>query len=164
MTTPMNSPAVTLLDETDVVKRLTQHSATLLGIVVLLSAAKVADRNTRLSLAIIGVGLALLVVPALVRQIWEVAYKGQRIRFVNNPLSGENLFVDGVRVARGKLGFHTETRAVLSSGDTLKVVADAGLFTFRCRIFVEPVPVVAGSSALSDEQLLAEVRRRGIQA
>jgi hypothetical protein len=158
-------PAVTLLDETDVVKRLIQHSTVLLGIVVLLLAGKLADRtNVRLSLAIIGAGLALFVLASLVRQTWDVPYKGQRIRFVNNPLRGEYLLVDGVPVASGELGFHTEMRAAIPSGDTVRVLADAGLFSFRCRILVEPPIAAPANGAVSDAQLLAEVRRRGIQA
>ena len=159
----MNSPAVTLLDETDVVKRLLQHGAILAGIVVLGSAAAVADRNKTLALTIIAAGLGLLVVSMMVQQIWDVSYKSHRIRFVNNPLRGERLYVDGVRVARGKIGFRSEMHAAISSGELLKVVADAGFFRLRCRIFVEPAAGALEHAALSDEQLLAEVRRRGIQ-
>ena len=164
MTTPLNSPPVTLLDETDVAKRLIQHGAILLGIGVLASAAVVADRNKPLALAIIAAGLGLLVASMMVRQIWEVFYKGHQIRIVTDPLRGEYLLLDGVRVARGKLGFRSEMRIALASGEKLTVLTDASFVSLRCRILVEPAEPAVGQASLSDEQLLAEIRRRGLRA
>ena len=164
MTTPPVPSTVSLLDETDVVKRLVQHGTILVGIVDLASAAPLADRNRVVALTLIALGLALLVVAAFVRQRWDVRYKDHRIRFVNNPLRGEHLFVNDVRVAKGQLGLRSELRAALSSGETLIAIADAGLVSFRCRLLVQPGIAPAATGILSDEQLLAEIRRRGIQA
>ena len=164
MTTSAVPSAVSLLDETDVRKRLIQHGAFLAGIVTLAAAAALADERRAIALVLIALGLALLVLSALVAQRWEVRYRGHAIRFVNNPLRGEHLYIDGVRVAKGKLGLRSELRAALASGETLMVIADAGLVTYRCRMFVQSEVAPVATGALSDEQLLAEIRRRGIQA
>ena len=163
MTTPAPS-AVSLLDETDVKKRLVQHGAVLIGIVLLASAAALADRHLPVTLALILLGLPLIALSAFVSQRWDVHYAGHRIRFVNNPIRGEHLFIDDVRVAKGQLGLRSELRAALSSGETLTVIADAGLVSFRCRMFVQAADMPAAAGVLTDDQLLAEVQRRGIKA
>lgn len=155
---------MTLLDETDVARRLIQHGAIVAGIVVLASAVPFADRQLGLTVALIAVGLSLILLSASVSQRWDVEYAGHRIRFVNNPLRGEHLFIDGVRVAKGQLGLRSELRATLASGETLTVIAEAGLVSFRCRMFVEPAGAPAEAGVLSDAALLAEIQRRGIKA
>ena len=163
MTTSAVPTRVSVLDETDVGKRLIQHGAILAGIILLGSAAPLANHRRMTALVLIAAGLGLLVLSACVVQRWEVRYKGQRLRFINNPLRGEFLYVNGMRVAKGKLGVRSELRGALASGETVVVIGDAGLVRYRCRIFIEPAPVPGTTGALSDEQLLAEIKRRGIQ-
>jgi len=158
-----------LLDVTDKTRRPLQHGAVFAGVAVLLFAGAAANRPDGLALALwlIAAGLALFVVAALVKQQWALTYKGHEVRFENNPFLGEKLFIDGALAGKGKIGFKSETGAVISAGDgvgdTVIARTEAGLLTLRCRITVQ-VPDEAGAipTAVSDEQLLAEMRRRGL--
>jgi hypothetical protein len=157
-----------LLDVTDRTRRIGQHSAVFAGIAVLLIAGAVAKRPDSLVLAVwmIGGGLALMGAASLIKQRWTLNYKGHELRFENNPFLGEKLLIDNKLAGKGKVGFRSETRAVISDGDgigdTVIVRTEAGLFTLRCRITVETPEATAVPPAVSDEQLLAEVRRRGL--
>jgi hypothetical protein len=159
---------VTLLDERQTAKRLLQHLPILVGIALLIgTSALVNNRQTfNWGLATLGLGLASLAVTAFIEQRWEVAHKGHRIRYVNNPYTGEKLFVDDRPAVRGKIGIKSEMRVPIASGDgqgdTIVAQSEAGLFQFRCRIFVEPASM-AGLK-LSNDELLAEVQRRGLRA
>jgi len=160
-----------LLDATDKTLRPLQHGAVFAGVAVLLFAKVAANRPGSIALAlwIIAVGLALFVAAAMVKQKWSVTYKGHTLRFENNPFLGEKLFIDNQRAGKGKVGYRSEMRAVIVSGDgagdTVIVRTEAGLLTLRCLITVEVHDAAdAVPSAVSDEQLLAEVRRRGLRA
>ena len=158
-----------LLDVTDKTRRLLQHGAVFAGVAVLLLAGAAANRPGGLALALwmIAAGLALFVVAALIKQQWSVTYKGHEVRFENNPFLGEKLFIDGALAGKGKIGFKSETRGAITTGDgvgdTVIARTDAGLLTLRCQITAQTADA-AGSvpPAISDEQLLAEVRRRGL--
>lgn len=157
---------VTLLDERQTAKRLLQHLPILLGIALLIgTSALVNNRPTfNWGLATLGLGLASLAVSGFIEQRWEVTHKGHRIRYRNNPYFGEKLFVDDRPAARGKVGTKSEMRALIASGDgqgdTIVTQSEAGLVQFRCKIFVEPASI-AGIKLTNDE-LLAEVQRRGL--
>ncbi len=88
--------------------------------------------------------LALFVVAAGIRQRWEIEYRGHLIRFENSPVTAERLFLDEGLVARGGVGGKMELRAPIrvgeGAGETIVALADAGLRTFRLRIFVEGAP------------------------
>jgi hypothetical protein len=135
----MTAVETTLLDETDTGRRLVQHLSVFAGVVILLFARVwlKGDRDLTTGLSIVGVGLALFVVAAVVKQRWDVTYQGEVIRFENNPFTGERLFVDGRRVAKGTLGKNSEMRAPLSRGGSVVARSEAGLARFRCRITVE---------------------------
>ncbi|HEY7500534.1 MAG TPA: hypothetical protein VH740_18575 [Vicinamibacterales bacterium] len=151
-----------LLDVTDARKRLIQHGAVIAGILILLVAGAAAGRSIPLSLALIVAGLALFTVTATTSQKWVVDYKGRSIAYENNAFFGEKLFVDGELVAKGKIGVKSEMRATIASGeaagDEIVSRSTAGLLRFRCRIHASP----RASMRASDEQLMAEVRRRGL--
>jgi len=158
-----------LLDVTDRKLRPLQHGVVLAGVVVLLVAGAAAKRpeGIALTLWMIAGGLALIGAAAAIRQKWAVTYKGHDVRFENNPLLGEKLFIDNTSSGKGKLGYRSEIRAVIASGegagDTVIARTEAGLLTLRCRITAEgPGGLVGVPSAVSDEQLLAEARRRGL--
>ena len=157
---------VTLLDERQTAKRLLQHVPVLAGIALLiLTSALVNNRPTfNWGLLTLALGLAALAVAGFIEQRWEVTYKGHRIRYRNNPYMGEKLFVDDRLAAKGKIGIHSEMRATIASGDgageTIVAQSKAGLVAFRCRIFVEGPS--AAAIGLSNDQLLAEIQRRGL--
>lgn len=159
---------VTLLEERQTARRLLQHAPILLGVVVLIAASGLVKSPSTFTwgLVAIGLGLASLAVTAFIEQRWEVSHKGHRIRYINNPYTGEKLFVDDRQAARGKIGIKSEMRTSIASGDgqgdTIVAQSEAGLFQFRCRIFVEPASI-AGLKLTNDE-LLAEVQRRGLRA
>lgn len=152
----------TLLDETDTAIRARQHASIFAGIFLLvLSRALVEGSSTSgVSMIAIGAAVMLFVLAATSDQQWELEYQSHRIRYRNNPLRGERLFVDDKAVAKGKFGVHSEMRTTLpNSGETLVVQSEAGLLQFRCHIFVES-PASASTATMSDDDLLAEVQRR----
>lgn len=156
----------TLLDETDTAIRVRQHGSIFAGIFLLLVSRVLVESSSWSGLSMIAIGAAvmLFVLAATSDQQWELEYQGHRIRYQNNPLRGERLFIDDKRAARGKFGYRTEMRATLpNSGETLIVQSEAGLLRFRCHIFVE-APSVASTATMSDEELLAEVQRRRLDS
>lgn len=153
----------TLLDETDTAIRVRQHASIFAGILLLLVSRVLVETSSSSmpSLFVIGVAVMLFVLAATSDQRWELEYQGHQIRYHNNPLRGERLFIDDRGVARGKFGFRSEMRATLpNSGETLVVQSEAGLWRFRCHIFVPST--AAPAAAMSDQELLAEVERRGL--
>jgi len=158
-----------LLDVTDRMRRRLQHGAVFAGVVVLLVAKVAGNRPGSIALVlwVMTVGLALLGAAAFIKQKWTVPYKGHEIRYENNPFLGEKLFIDNQLAGKGKTGYRSEIRSVIASGDgagdTIIVTTEAGFLKLHCRITAQ-VPDAANAvpSAVSDEQLLAEVRRRGL--
>lgn len=162
-------PEHLLLDVTDRTRRLLQHGAVLAGVLVLMFAGALAKRpgGIALALGMIAGGFALFGVAAVIRQKWAVTYKGHEIRFENNPFLGEKLFIDNQVAGKGRFGYRSETRGVIAAGDgagdTIIASTEAGLLRLRCRMTAhvpEAAEVIAPT--VSDEQLLAEVRRRGL--
>ena len=147
-----------LLDRTDTRKRLAQHGAILGAIALLLVAGRLANDSVALTVALIIAAGALFLIAAQTSQRFAATHQGHAILLQNNPLRGEKLFVDGVPVAKGRIGVTSEMRAPLPSGDDILVRTDAGLLTFRCRIEA----VSGGSIQATDAHLIAEVRRRGL--
>ena len=163
------APEQLLLDVTDRTRRLLQHGAVFAGVAVLLLAKAAANRTEGLvlTLSMMAAGFALFVVAAVIKQKWTVAYKGHDVRYENNPFLGEKLIIDNRPAGKGKIGFRSETRGVIpagdGAGDTIIARTVAGFVSFRCRITAQAAePGGAVPSAVSDEQLLAEVRRRGL--
>jgi hypothetical protein len=163
------SPEHLLLDVTDSTRRPLQHGAVFAGVVVLLIAGAVAKRPGGIAPALwmIAIGLALFGVAAFIRQKWAVTYKGHDVRYENNPFLGEKLFIDNKLVGKGKTGYRSEIRGVITTGDgagdAIVARTEAGVLTMHCRITARaPAEADAIPSAVSDEQLLAEIRRRGL--
>jgi hypothetical protein len=162
-------PEQQLLDVTDRTRRCLQHGAVFAGVLVLMFAGGLAKRpgGIPLALGMIAGGLALFGVAAVIKQKWAVTYKGHEIRFENNPFLGEKLFIDNQLAGKGKIGYRSESGGVIAAGDGAgdMIIArtEAGLLTVHCRITAQ-VPEAADAipPAVSDEQLLAEVRRRGL--
>lgn len=136
----------TLLDASETKQRLIQHGAALAGIVLLL-AALVAFASPPAGLNVIGgiaaaLGLGAIILGLRVKIGWQVRYKGHTIRFENDPLVGEQLYIDDARVARGHLGYRIVLHAAIpngnGAGDRIESVSMAGLLRFRCRITATP--------------------------
>lgn len=159
-----------LLDQTDRRRRLLQHGAILGGILLLAPVAALIDVPGHWSFAIatMAAGLLLLAIATTIKQRWTVDYKGHVIKFENNPIRGERLFIDGELAGKGKIGYRSEIRGVLrggdGSGEAIVASTTAGLLSFHCRIVAERVepPAAARSASLTDTELLDEVRRRGL--
>ena len=148
----VNSRAFTvvpLLDETDRTQRRRQHILLFAGLAAftagaVLAAAGVTERVGGLAaaagLVIVAAGGFLFVSGARTVQRWEVPYRSHRIRFENNPITGESLAIDGAVVARGGLGRTMRLEGAIASGegagDRIVATSNAGLATFRCRIDV----------------------------
>jgi hypothetical protein len=154
----------TLVDETDTAIRSRQHASIFAAIALLaVSRAFVGNPSSFwFGILAIVVALALFVLGATSVQRWDLQYKGHTIRYQNNPLRGERLFVDGKPAAKGKFGYRSEMRAPLGNGETVVAQSEAGLARFRCHIFVESADAPA-SVRMSDDELLAEVQRRGLR-
>jgi tRNA A-37 threonylcarbamoyl transferase component Bud32 len=147
-----------IFEATDRDRRLWQHGMILTGVVLIGLAAVIAVVGQSLNpilFAPAAIGLALAALAAAERQRWDVPYKGRTIRLENSPLTGERLYVDGVRVARGGFGRVSELRGTIppgpGEGDEVRALCEAGLFHFKCRISVseggsrppEPAPGTA---------------------
>lgn len=146
----------TLLDRTDRAQRALQHGPVLAGIVLLVATVPLVNTPGRFGagVAALGAGLLAILAACFAKQRWRVVYKGHEIRFENNPFVGEKLFIDGEIAAKGQLGFRSEMQAAVQSGegagDRIYVIADSGLFSFRCRISVEearPLAAIASNAA-----------------
>jgi serine/threonine-protein kinase len=153
-----------LLDATDTRKRLVQNGCVLLGLVIVIGAGLM-----DLGLIPILIGAGLLVVAARVRQRWEQVYRGHRIGFRNGVFTGERLYIDGKRVGRGGFGRRRELRGVIrtgdGAGDEIMALVEAGLLSFRCRIYAEhtgpaaaappPAPTAAPPRTFREKLVLA---------
>ena len=162
-------PEHLLLDVTDTTRRRLQHGAVLAGVLVLMFAGALAKRpgGIALALGMVATGFALFGIAAVIKQNWAVTYKGHAIRFENNPFLGEKLFIDDQLAGKGKIGYRSESRGVIAAGDgagdTIIASTEAGSLRLHCRITTHvPEAADAVPLAVSDEQLLAEVRRRGL--
>ncbi len=117
--------------------------------------------------AALGAAAALLALTASIRQRWDIAYKGHRIRFENSAVLAERMYLDEGLVARGGLGKKTELRAPIrvgeGAGETVVALVDAGLLSFRLRLFVEPpesAPDAADAMHSQTQATLVEPPRR----
>jgi tRNA A-37 threonylcarbamoyl transferase component Bud32 len=145
-----------LLDATDSTRRLCQHAA-LTGAWFLVLCGMVISLTYMPSVGILVMvpSIPLIIVAAVIKQCWEVTYKGHRIRFENGVLSGSKLFLDDGLVRRGSIGFRIEMRARVKAGegvgDEIVVWTSAGLLSFRCRISVEEAEGIPSGAAVPAE-------------
>jgi regulation of enolase protein 1 (concanavalin A-like superfamily) len=136
-----------ILEGRDSTKRVLQHTGLLVVVLLAIGPVVVGALNpARITLAPppLLFAFVLLFVVARIKQRWSVEYRGHRIRFENSCITGEYLYLDDILVARGGVGFRNELRAIIpggeGAGDEVVVLADAGLFGFHCRIYVEHGP------------------------
>jgi predicted Ser/Thr protein kinase len=139
-----------LLDETDRAARRYQHFFEIGGLIGvfsgLLMAMIVFSMNMPALLPIpfaFGMsGVCGLVAAGRIRQQWEIDYLGHNIRFENSVYTSGRLMIDGKNMASGGIGFQTTLSARIpngpGAGDRIVVKTQAGLLSFRCRLFVEP--------------------------
>lgn len=134
-----------LLDETDTSQRVRQHALILGGIVDMFLGLALATGMVSYNpvvriggVAIIAGGVALVLLASRIRQRWEVEHEGHHIRFENDPIFGEKLFIDEHLVARGGLGFSKrlegDVRSGAGAGDRIVALSEARVTSFRCRI------------------------------
>jgi hypothetical protein len=142
----MSYQVTPLLDETDTKTRVRQHALLMLGVAASLAGVSLTingaltdvPRTLITGLVLLLLGIALHFVAARTIQLFETSYKGHRVRFTNNPLTAERLFIDGQQVARGGFGFVMRLEGMIPAGDGAgdKIIAtsEARLTHFRCRI------------------------------
>lgn len=134
-----------LLDETDTRQRTRQHVLILGGIADMVIGLALASGMVSYNpvvrvagMAVIAGGLAMTLLASRIRQRWEVGHEGHRIRFENDPIFGEKLFIDDHLAARGGLGFSRRLEGDVQSGpavgDRIVALSEAGFTSFRCRI------------------------------
>jgi hypothetical protein len=133
-----------LLDETDTRQRARQHILILAGLVDMFIGVALAvgivtyNPLVRIAgVAVVAGGVAVVLLASRVRQRWEVEYRGHTIRFENDPIFGEKLFIDDHLVARGGLGFSKRLEGDIPSGPAghrIVALSEARLASFRCRI------------------------------
>ena len=133
---------IKLLEEVDRRKRRLQHFAVAVGaLLIVIGVASLETTSLGVSAVPVILGAVAIVVGARIKQRFEVEYKGHRIRYENGPLTGERLFLDEGLVAKATVGYRIELRARINvgdgAGDEIMVLSEAGLFSFRCRIFIE---------------------------
>jgi len=134
-----------LLAATETTGRLLQHGATLGGIFLLVIAMALFGQQRGFSMlgaVALALGLIAIFCGLRVKIRWEVPYKGHIIRFENDGMVGEKLFIDGQQVARGGLGFRMVLAGQIKdgegTGDRIEAVSYAGLLEFRCEITAHP--------------------------
>lgn len=148
-----------LLDRTDRARRVLQLSVVWIGVALLFLAGAVLRESIQGRAGLIGgsfavLGLAVMASGLLIKVRWDLDYKGHRIRFDNDPFTGERLFIDDVKVAKGGIGLRMVLTGVIpageGAGDVITAIAEAGLWKFRCRIVAEeagaPEPAVLADS------------------
>jgi serine/threonine-protein kinase len=155
---PVKAPAPStlenLLEGSDRAKRLLQHGGLLIVFPLGCTGVLMVFFNPHL----LWLGFGLLAAAFVfgygvsrIKQRWTVTYRGHPIRFENSCITGESLFIDNVRVARGGVGLRNEIRAVIprgeAAGEEIVVLAESGLFSFHCRIFVEHTAQPSAASA-----------------
>lgn len=114
----------------------------------------------------IALGTVFVVLAGSLRQRWEIAYKGHEIRFENSPYTGERLYLDGGRVARGGVGLKMEMRAPIRVGEGVgeEIVAliDAGALRFRLRLFVDGADAAPVAAVSTPVPAVGEPTRSGV--
>ena len=145
----MAQEPVVLLDATDHARRIAQVGGPLVGgvlIVMGLSAGIVFSGTARLAAgAAVVAGLVCFGwgFQKLVR--WEVDYKGHRIRLQNSVVFGERLYIEEERFQDDVAGYPKvlsgEIRSGVGAGDRIIASMRRTLFSYHCRIHVEPAVV-----------------------
>ena len=134
-----------LLDAHETRRRLLQNAVPILGAAGVLAgiAVLVASHGAAViqgPVAIVA-GLVLLLLSPRVLVSWELSYKGHTIRFENNVVFGERLYIDGTRITNGVLGFRKTLQGVIrtgqGAGDRITAESEAGLTMFKIRIVAE---------------------------
>jgi hypothetical protein len=78
--------------------------------------------------------IAPVAAAVLIKHRWATEYKGRFLRFERSAIRGGKLFVDGELLARGSNELHTTIPSGSGAGDGIRVLTNAGVFSFRCRI------------------------------
>jgi hypothetical protein len=134
-----------LLDAHQTRRRLLQNAVPILGAAGVLAgiAVLVASHGAAViqgPVAIVA-GLVLMLLSSRVLVFWELSYKGHTIRFENNVVFGERLYLDGTRITKGVLGFRKTLQGVIrtgqGAGDRITAESEAGLTMFKIRIVAE---------------------------
>jgi hypothetical protein len=142
----MNSQPTTLLDAGDTSRRLLQQALPVAGLLCILGGIGLfvssPGRSPVPAVALIVAGAGALFSAPWLRVRWTVGYKGHRIRFQNDPVFGERLYIDDESFSSGPLGYAKTLEGTIRSGDgageRITARSVAGLITFRCRITAEP--------------------------
>lgn len=135
----------TLLDETQTSRRLQQHGAIFAGIFLLVLALIAFGRPSATMRAVGGIvtvlGLAAIWAGMRIRLRWSTNYKGHTIRFENDPLRGEELYIDDELMGRGGLGIRMRIEGRIKQGEGAgdRIIAEsvAGLLSFQCKLTAE---------------------------
>jgi len=144
-TIPPSMAEIVLLHAHQTKRRLAQNAIPLAGTALLLAGIAVLTGTPARAPGITAVvaGAALMALSPRLLVSWELTYKGHAIRFENNVVFGERLYVDGRRFTNGMLGYRKTLQAVIRTGDGIgdRIVAesDAGLTIFKIRIVAESV-------------------------
>jgi len=81
---------------------------------------------------------------------WQVTYKGHTIRFENNVVFGERLYIDRARFTGGMLGHRRTLQGVIrtgeGAGDRITAESEAGLTIFKVRLVAESPAGGAGAA------------------
>ncbi len=143
--TPVTTPRpLQILDETDSSIRIVQNIALAAAVILIALGTVFAVLNPGrwqvYAILNMGGGMACAAM-AVVRQRWEVEYRGHAIRFENSGF-GSELFIDNVKVAKSGMGLRRELRGVIprgaAAGHQVKAIVEAGRVELRCRILVQP--------------------------
>jgi len=109
-----------LFDRTWTIRRLVQVATQAAALPLLFLGGTLMGRSSTTAM-LAGLGILLLLVVLIATEIRfpiaaTVIYKDHRIRFYNNPVLGERLYIDGALVDKGGMGFNMTLRGTIESG------------------------------------------------
>jgi hypothetical protein len=134
-----------LLDATTRWRRILQVVAQTSVVMLFFVGMAVLRRPSPVTVTISGVciaaGLTLAFVEFRYPLGWSVSYKGHRIRFTNNPIFGERLYIDDVLADRGRVGINVTMRGTIEkgagAGERITAEVKSAFLSLSCRIVAE---------------------------
>ncbi len=109
-----------LFDRTWTIRRLVQVATQAAALPLLFLGVTLMRRSSATAM-LAGLGILFLLMVLIATEIRfpiaaTVIYKDHRIRFYNNPVLGERLYIDGALVDKGGMGFNMTLRGTIESG------------------------------------------------
>ncbi len=164
LSSPITGISETLLEANDSIKRIIQHGILFIALPLIVTGflLPIIHPDRLLFGLILGLmGCILIYLVSQIKQQWSVNYLEHEVRFENSCITGESLFIDNVRIARGGVGLRGELRGAIPEGEgkgkEIVAYAETGLLSVHCRITVEHTSSPNRTARLSKSAKLQRV-------